>query len=115
MESVINWWDAIGCFRILPEALSAEQLGQDPDVQALDRIIADGGEVMLRILESVSSTDSLRKAAHRVFLHHNSVASRVEKAEAVLGFSVTEPYGKNRLLLALVLRRLRESALKFPA
>jgi DNA-binding PucR family transcriptional regulator len=43
-------------------------------------------------------------------LHHNSVATRVQRAERLLGFSITEPYGRSRLLLGLVLRRLRDSA-----
>jgi DNA-binding PucR family transcriptional regulator len=55
----------------------------------------------------VSATESLRKASAVLRLHHNSVAYRVGIAEEALGYSVTDPYGRFRVLLTLVFLRLR--------
>ncbi|MDW6057577.1 helix-turn-helix domain-containing protein [Streptomyces sp. FXJ1.4098] len=50
------------------------------------------------------------KAAASVYRHHSTVADRLTRAEAHLGFSFTTPAGRLRLELALLLRNLRDSA-----
>ncbi|WP_448608704.1 helix-turn-helix domain-containing protein [Geodermatophilus sp. URMC 60] len=109
-EGVMVAAERVGAFAALAEHLRAEDIARNPDVQALDRLVREEGHDTVRILEAVAATESLRRAAGYVHLHHNSVATRVRRAERVLGFSVTEPYGRCRLLLALVLRRLRDTA-----
>jgi hypothetical protein len=109
-EGVIAPAERVGAFLTLAEHLSAEDIGRIPDVQALDRIAGDEGRDTIVILEAVAATESLRRASTLVHLHHNSVAARVRRAEHVLGFSVVEPYSRSRLLLALTLRRLRDTA-----
>jgi hypothetical protein len=104
----------LGGYALLAETLTGERIGRVPDVCRLNRLAEEHGEDMLVCLEAVAATDSLRKAARLLHRHHNSVAYRVERAERRLGFSVTEPYGRNRLFLALVLRRLQESGHLFP-
>ncbi|WP_327659355.1 MULTISPECIES: helix-turn-helix domain-containing protein [unclassified Streptomyces] len=99
----------LGGYALLAETLSAEQIAPVPDVRQLGRLVDDHGDDMLVCLESVAATDSVRKAARLLHRHHNSVAYRVERAQRYLGFSFTEPYGRTRLFLALVLRRLQES------
>ncbi|MFF3490282.1 helix-turn-helix domain-containing protein [Streptomyces sp. NPDC002795] len=99
----------IGGYALLAETLSAEQIAPVPDVRQLGRLVDDHGDDMLVCLEAVAATDSVRKAARLLHRHHNSVAYRVERAQRYLGFSFTEPYGRTRLFLALVLRRLHES------
>jgi len=42
-------------------------------------------------------------------MHHSSVAARLARAEQVLGFPVRTAPGRNRLLLALALRHLRDA------
>ena len=109
-EAVVAPGERIGAFLALAEHLSAEDIDRIPDVRALDRIAADDGQDTIVILEAVAATESLRRASTLVHLHHNSVAARVRRAEQVLGFSVVEPYSRSRLLLALTLRRLRDTA-----
>ncbi|MFE5395971.1 helix-turn-helix domain-containing protein [Streptomyces sp. NPDC056568] len=104
----------LGGYALLAETLTRERIGQVPDVNRLNRLAEEHGEDMLVCLEAVAATESLRKAARLLHRHHNSVAHRVERAERRLGFGVTEPYGRNRLFLALVLRRLQESGHLFP-
>ncbi|MCX4835273.1 helix-turn-helix domain-containing protein [Streptomyces sp. NBC_01016] len=99
----------LGGYALLAETLSAEQIAPVPDVRQLGRLVDDHGDDMLVCLEAVAATDSVRKAARLLHRHHNSVAYRVERAQRYLGFSFTEPYGRTRLFLALVLRRLQES------
>jgi hypothetical protein len=109
-EAVVAPAERLGAFLALAEHLSAEDIDRIPDVRALDRIAADEGQDTVVILEAVAATESLRRASTLVHLHHNSVAARVRRAEQVLGFSVVEPYSRSRLLLALTLRRLRDTA-----
>ncbi|OLO25742.1 hypothetical protein PZ61_0235460 [Streptomyces sp. MNU77] len=108
-EAVLVDGSRLGGFALLAETLSAGQITACPDVRALDRLVDEYGEDMLACLEAVAATESLRKAARVLHRHHNSVAYRVERAERHLDFRFTEPYGRPRLFLALVLRRLRES------
>ena len=109
-EAVVAPGERAGAFLALAEHLSAEDIDRIPDVRALDRIATDDGQDTIVILEAVAATESLRRASTLVHLHHNSVAARVQRAEQVLGFSVVEPYSRSRLLLALTLRRLRDTA-----
>lgn len=101
----------LGGFAAIAEALTAEQIGRIADVAALDRLADQaGGQEMIRTLEAVAATESLRRAARLVEMHHSSVANRVARAEQVIGYSVADPCARPRLMLALVLRRVRASA-----
>jgi hypothetical protein len=104
-------FDSLGSFGPLAEALTADQISRLPDVIVLDTLAQlPGGEEMLQTLEAVAATDSLRRAAAVLHMHHNSVAHRVTRAEQALGFSVADLYARPRLNLAIALRRIRESA-----
>jgi hypothetical protein len=109
-EAVMFDSSVVGGYALLAQTLTARQLEANPEVRRLNRLVSDHGEEMLVWLEAVAATDSLRKAAALVHLHHNSLTYRVERAERHLGYSLTEPYGRNRLFLALVLRRLHETS-----
>ncbi|GHF35510.1 hypothetical protein FHX82_007039 [Amycolatopsis bartoniae] len=109
-EAVITDIDDVGCFTLLARYLPVEAISEAGEVPVLDALAAEpGGDEMLRLLEVVAATESLRKAAAMLHLHHNSVRLRVGRAQRMLGFDVTAPYGRVRLMLALVLRRLRDS------
>jgi len=99
----------MGVYAVLAESLSPQRIAGVLDVCRLNELVREQGPDMLVCLEAVSATESVRKAARQLHLHHNSIALRVERAERYLGFSFTEPYGRNRLFLALVLRRLGQS------
>jgi PucR-like helix-turn-helix protein len=110
-EAVAVHYRALGGFAALAERMSPEAIGEVEDVRALDKLAtAPAGEELLHTLEIVAATESKRRAATILHLHHNSVAHRVARAEKVLGFSLSEPYARSRLMLALLLRRLRDSA-----
>lgn len=113
-EPAMVWFENLGGFAAIAEALTADQISRVPDVIALDELAGQaGGEEMIRTLEAVAATDSLRRAAAILHLHHNSVARRVARAEQVLGYAITSPYARPKLMLALVLRRMRASAALF--
>ncbi len=109
-ESPIVTADIVGSARVFAERFNGPDLGTLPDVDALDALIASAGVDMLRTLDAVVATESFRKAADRLHLHHNSVAQRVSRAERALGVQLDQPYGKNRMFLALLVRRLRNTA-----
>jgi hypothetical protein len=100
----------LGCFNLLARYVTSDAIAEAAEVDVLDTLAAaPGGAEMLRTLEAVAATESLRRAAAILHIHHNSVRHRVTRAERMLDFDVTAPYGRVRLMLALVLRRLRDS------
>ncbi|WP_169914534.1 helix-turn-helix domain-containing protein [Rhodococcoides yunnanense] len=107
--SVIVPSSRLGAYEILAEQLTARELASNPDVVRLEELCKQVGSDIIPTLLAVASHDSLRKAARVVHMHHNSVGHRVERAEKILGFSCTEPYGRSRLLLTLTLHRLLAS------
>lgn len=112
-EVAVVRFDELGAFGPLAEALTAHQISQIPDVVALDKLTEQAGDELLRTLEAVAATDSLRRAAALLHMHHNSVAHRVARAEQVLGYSISDLNARPKLSLALALRRIRESAVLF--
>lgn len=109
-ESVVLDAAIVGGYGLFARELAAERIAEVADVQALDRLVEVEGPDLLRTLDAVVATGSMRKAAERINTHHNSVTQRVARVERGLGFGVGEPYGRNRLFLAVTLRRLRDSA-----
>jgi hypothetical protein len=109
-ESCIVTAEVLGGNRVLAEHLSGPDLAAVPDVQALDALISAAGQEMLRTLDVVVASESYRKAAQRLHVHHNSVAQRMSRAERTLGFRISDPYGRNRLFVALLMRRLRDTS-----
>lgn len=77
-----------------------------PDVQKLERLAERHGDRILHVLEAYSTTESMRKAAALVFMHHNSVLYWVQKAEAELDYSLAEPYQRALLFISLCLHRI---------
>lgn len=108
IDAVIVDINKVGCLRVLAEAVDPRGLGDLADIQALHRLVQTGSPETLNVLEAVAATESVRQAAQLVHLHHNTVAHRVEAAEAVLGFPFREVYGRTRLLIALTLYRLHK-------
>ncbi|MEJ7647738.1 MAG: helix-turn-helix domain-containing protein [Nakamurella sp.] len=103
-------YEQLGGFAAVAHHVPVEAINQIEDVRVLDQLAAEpGGDDMIRTLESVAATESLRSAAKILHLHYNSVAHRVAKAEQVVGFVIAESYLLSRLMLALVLQRLRDS------
>ena len=104
-----EYWRLRG-YEALADALTPEAINRVEDVTALDRALASGGPDLLRTLDVVVAATSIRQAARSLDAHHNTVAHRVATAEESLGFSLADSYGRSRLYVAIVLRRLRQTA-----
>ena len=103
--------DQLGGLVMIAEKIRPADIAGIADVAALDRLAAEpGGREVLDVLHAVSVSESVRKAAVRVHRHHSSVLARLARAEAVLGFEPHSPTGRFRLMLALALRQIRDSA-----
>ena len=96
----------VGVLRVLAESVAASDVTALADVQGITQLAENGPEDSLAVMEAVAATDSIRQAAQLVHLHHNTVAHRVRDAENVLGFSLTVPYGRTRLMVGLILYRV---------
>ena len=79
------------------------------DIVLLDELFASAPPEIPMMLEVVAATDSIRAAGRRMLVHHNSVQHWVRRAEDRLGYVITDPYFRGRLLLALIMRRLRDN------
>jgi hypothetical protein len=104
----VEYW-RLGGYEALAEGMTPELINRIRDVRSLDRVLDVGGPEMRRTLDVVAAASSVRQAARWLETHHNTVAHRMAVAEQTLGFSMTDAYGRGRLYLAIVLRRLRES------
>ncbi len=104
----VEYW-RLGGYEALAEGMTPELINRVRDVRSLDRVLEQGGPEMRRTLDVVAAANSLRQAARWLELHHNTVAHRMAAAEETFGFSLTDAYGRGRLYMAIVLRRLRES------
>ncbi|MGC7102912.1 helix-turn-helix domain-containing protein [Amycolatopsis lurida] len=102
-------WDDLGAVAVLASLRPAD-IAEVADVATLDRLAEEsGGKDTIDVLTAFCATDSVRKAAAKVYRHHSTVAARLAAAEARLGFSLSTMEGRRRLDLALVLRHLREN------
>lgn len=103
--------DELGSLAILAERVRAADIGEVGDVLALDALVGEAnGDDTLAVLEAFCVSGSARKAAVAVYRHHSTVMVKLVRAEEKLGFSFGTPAGRLRLELALVLRRLRDTA-----
>lgn len=109
IEGVFPNADSIGCNEVIT-TLGADYISSIDDIKALDVLVEEHGTEILRVLEAYAATESQRKAATQLFMHHNTVAYWVRKSERVLGFPCDAPYRRSRLMLALCLRRVRENS-----
>jgi hypothetical protein len=112
IDAVVVDISKVGSLRILADAVDRRGVQDLADVQAITRLAEEGMPDTLNVLEAVAATESIRQAAQLVHMHHNTVAHRVEAAEAVLGFPLREIYGRTRLLIGLTLYRLDRNAEK---
>src|SRR5206468_11114717 len=72
----------LGPYALLADKLRSEDIRDVADIDVLDQFAADANGIgVLRTLEVVVEAGSLREAARKLHLHHNSVAARVARAE----------------------------------
>ncbi|MEE1800892.1 MULTISPECIES: helix-turn-helix domain-containing protein [unclassified Streptomyces] len=100
--------DDLGTLVLLADAVGAG--GEPvPDVRALERAAGAAPWAALT-LHAVAFAPSLRAAAAELTLHHSTLQDRLAQAEQWLGWPVQDPYGRLRLQLALMARRLHRSS-----
>lgn len=96
-------------YEALAEGMTPDLINRIRDVRSLDQILEESGPEMRRTLDVVAAANSVRQAARWLETHHNTVAHRMAVAEETFGFSLMDAYGRGRLYMAIVLRRIRES------
>lgn len=96
-------YDGLGVMALLAR-VPEEALRDNADVIAVARIA--GNSEGLDTLDAYCATGSVRRTADLLYLHHSSVARRLEQLEKALGIELTEPTGLVRARLALTAWRL---------
>ncbi|WP_405149333.1 helix-turn-helix domain-containing protein [Sphaerisporangium sp. NBC_01403] len=100
-------WSELGALALFAAHVPGEAIEGLADVRAVRELAARprGGEV-LEAVRALCEEGSVRRAAVAVHLHHSSMAARIARAEAALGFSLSDSAGRLRAQLALALVRL---------
>lgn len=86
--------------------LRREDIELVDEVRVLDALERDHGDQIIHLLEAYAITGSMRRAATQVYLHHNSVAYWVQKAESELGYSLTEANRRAQFFVTVCLYRI---------
>ncbi|WP_063767669.1 PucR family transcriptional regulator [Streptosporangium roseum] len=106
-DRVVNWAD-LGALALFATHVPDEAISGLADVRAVEELSRRPyGAEALEAVRALCAEGSVRRAAAAVHLHHSSLAARIARAEAVLGFSLADPAGRLRAHLALQLVRLR--------
>lgn len=106
-DRVVNWTD-LGALALFAAHVPDDAIAALPDVRALETLSrSPHGKETVEAVEALCEAGSVRRAAAAVHLHHSSMAARIARAEAALGFSLSDPGGRLRAHLALRLLRLR--------
>lgn len=95
---------------VLLAALPRADLAALPDVVAL-RCLAGSpsGREVIATIECLVATGSLRQVSTAMHMHHSSIASRIHRAEAALGYGLGAQDGLFRARLALEMWRIAGS------
>jgi len=102
--------DSLGVLATLAEVPAARLL-REPDVVALDALAAtENGALDVGALEAFCLTGSLRQAAQVLYLHHSTVASRLERVEKAMGWQLDDPAHRFKAQFALLARRLARAS-----
>jgi hypothetical protein len=87
-----------------------DELASIADVEAIATVSAnDPSGEHIHTLDAFCRAGSLRRTAAELFLHHTSVAARIEHIGSVLGYAVDTPDGAFRARMALALWQLSNS------
>ncbi|MDP9865879.1 MULTISPECIES: helix-turn-helix domain-containing protein [Streptosporangium] len=106
-DRVVSWAD-LGALALFATHVPDEAISGLADVRAVEELSRRPyGAEALDAVRALCAEGSVRRAAAAVHLHHSSLAARLARAEAVLGFSLAGPAGRLRAHLALQLVRLR--------
>jgi sugar diacid utilization regulator len=108
VRAVVDY-EVLGVFALLAK-IPGQDLRDHGDMSVLDALAdTDTGAMDLEALQAFCRTGTLRSAAEALYVHHSTVADRLARAEAALGWRLDDPAGRLRAQLALCARRLAES------
>ncbi|HEX3650316.1 MAG TPA: helix-turn-helix domain-containing protein [Pseudonocardiaceae bacterium] len=101
----------VRCDGLGPQALLASlppaDLADDDDVRALHRLAGSrGGAEVITTLQHLVQRGSVRQVSADLHMHHSSIAHRLDRARAALGYPLDGPQALFRLRLALEMWRL---------
>ncbi|MFK0213184.1 helix-turn-helix domain-containing protein [Streptomyces sp. NPDC090298] len=99
-EPVVHHAD-LGALALLAD-IPEEAVRDNPDVTALGRLTPED----LETLDTYCATDSVRRAAELLHLHHSSIARRLDHIGRALALDLSTPTGRTRARLALLTGRL---------
>lgn len=103
-------YDSLGVLATLAE-VPAARLQREPDVVALDALTAtENGALDVGALEAFCLTGSLRQAAQVLYLHHSTVAARLERVGKAMGWQLDNPADRFKAQFALLARRLAHAS-----
>ncbi|WP_344744103.1 helix-turn-helix domain-containing protein [Streptosporangium vulgare] len=106
-DRVVDWAD-LGALALFATHVPDEEIAALPDVRAVEELARRPyGTEVLEAVRALCAEGTVRRAAVAVHLHHSSLAARIARAEAVLGFSLADSAGRLRAHLAMRLVRLR--------
>ncbi|GAA4717474.1 helix-turn-helix domain-containing protein [Phytohabitans rumicis] len=95
-------WDDLGPLALVAEHVPDSAIGDLEEVRRLEALAGTApGREAIAALEALCAHGSLRRAAEAVHLHHSSMAARIARAQAALGYVVDAPAGRQRAYLAL--------------
>ncbi|MFJ9367272.1 PucR family transcriptional regulator [Nocardia sp. NPDC101769] len=97
-------YDDLGGWALVADRISADEALIE-DVHTL-RAARDQLPDALETLTAIAETDSLRRAAEALFIHHSTLQARLRRLIAVLGYRPDTASGRTRLHLALALHRI---------
>lgn len=103
--------DRLGALALLA-SLPRADLADDADVLALHHLARSrGGAEVITTLRHLVRRGSVRKVAADLHLHHSSIAHRLDRAQAALGYPLDGPEALFRVRLALEMWQLARADL----
>ncbi|MET7398064.1 helix-turn-helix domain-containing protein [Dactylosporangium sp. NPDC005572] len=100
--------DQLGAIAAVAERFTRQEAAAVEDVQQLDRLLTNHPWVV-ETLQAVLHHTSLRQAAAQLHVHHSTLHDRLAWLPARLGYTPTDPAGRRRAAVALILWTIAHS------
>ncbi|GAA4051572.1 helix-turn-helix domain-containing protein [Nonomuraea soli] len=102
-------YDDLGALAVVVERITPDEAGALDDVRRLDQARTTRPWA-IDTLQAVLDHNSLRQAAAVLHLHHSTLQERLTSLAAQLGYSLTQPGGRQRAAVAVLLWRIAHCA-----
>ncbi|MFF9780591.1 helix-turn-helix domain-containing protein [Streptomyces sp. NPDC013978] len=101
-------FDSLGVLAGVAERITPREAGAVGDVLRLDEVRGTRPRV-IGTLQAVLDLTSLREAASMLHVHHSTLQERLTWLTPPLGYAITQPGGRQRAAVALLLWRIAHS------